>query len=114
MVGSKDDDTVKLRNIKPIIAKKLPSNIMRLYRKLRHLTLVALYPFEYILNYYNEDMLPSYLRRYVGSPKHFISSAQEFLTYLIEIAIEIAHLKLNEKMLDLGCGCGSDALALNA
>jgi len=67
-------------------------------------------PIDYVSRLINgeNELPPLYLRRWVGPLVSFRTSAAEFTAYLKLIC----HLLPNERILDIGCGCGSMALSL--
>lgn len=71
---------------------------------------MALGPFDYLSRVLNckPDLPPLHLRRYVGPLRSFESSGAEFMGYLRKIA----RLRPDERVLDIGCGCGQVALHL--
>lgn len=83
---------------------------IKLLRTFRHLALLALSPLDYISRLLNSkaDLPPLHLRRYVGPLGSFESSGAEFMGHLRLIA----ELKPDERVLDIGCGCGQMALHL--
>lgn len=85
-------------------------NTINLLRSCRHAALLALWPLDYLSRLLNAktDLPPLHLRRYVGPLRSFESSAAEFLSYLRLLA----ELQPNERILDVGCGCGLMALSL--
>ncbi len=85
-------------------------NAIRLLRSMRNAGLVALGPVDYALRALNGkgDLPPLHLRRYVGPLGSFESSGAEFMGYLRSLA----GLRPDERVLDIGCGCGQMALHL--
>ena len=85
-------------------------NTIKLLRYVRNAGLVALGPFDYLKRVVNgkTDLPPLHLRRYVGPLQSFESSGMEFMSYLREIAA----LQPDERVFDIGCGCGQMALHL--
>lgn len=83
---------------------------IKLLRTIRNAGLVALGPVDYVSRVLNckSDLPPLHLRRYVGPLRSFESSGAEFMGYLREIA----GLQRDERVLDVGCGCGQMALHL--
>jgi len=83
---------------------------IRLLRSIRNAGLVALGPVDYAVRALNckADLPPLHLRRYVGPLGSFESSGAEFMGYLRSLA----GLRPNERVLDIGCGCGQMALHL--
>jgi len=77
---------------------------------MRNAGLVALGPLDYAVRALNckADLPPLHLRRYVGPLSSFESSGAEFMGYLRSLA----GLRPNERVLDIGCGCGQMALHL--
>jgi ubiquinone/menaquinone biosynthesis C-methylase UbiE len=77
---------------------------------MRNAGLVALGPLDYALRALNGkgDLPPLHLRRYVGPLGSFESSGAEFMGYLRSLA----GLRPDERVLDIGCGCGQMALHL--
>jgi ubiquinone/menaquinone biosynthesis C-methylase UbiE len=85
-------------------------NTIRLLRAIRNAGLVALGPVDYAVRALNckTDLPPLHLRRYVGPLGSFESSGAEFMGYLRSLA----GLRPDERVLDIGCGCGQMALHL--
>ena len=83
---------------------------IRLLRSIRNVGLVALGPVDYAVRALNckGDLPPLHLRRYVGPLGSFESSGAEFMGYLRSLA----GLRPDERVLDIGCGCGQMALHL--
>ena len=83
---------------------------INLLRTGRHLALLALSPLDYFSRLLNckEDLPPLHLRRYVGPLDSFESSGTEFMDHLRLLA----ELRPEERVLDIGCGCGQMALHL--
>ena len=85
-------------------------NAVKLFRLIRNACLVVLGPIDYLARAVNgkTDLPPLHLRRYVGPLKSFESSGNEFMGYLRTLA----RLQPDERVLDVGCGCGQMALQL--
>ena len=85
-------------------------NTIKLLRSIRNAGLVALGPVDYAVRALNcnADLPPLHLRRYVGPLGSFESSGAEFMGYLRSLA----GLRPDERVLDIGCGCGQMALHL--
>jgi SAM-dependent methyltransferase len=73
---------------------------------------VVLQPLDYVYRAINckKALPPLRLRRYVGPLRSFESSGVEFLNYLRDLAA----LRPDESILDIGCGCGLMALQLES
>lgn len=88
----------------------MKARLINLLRSSRNLALLALSPFDYLTRALNDktDLPPLHLRRYVGPLQSFESSGAEFMSYLRLLA----ELQPEERILDIGCGCGQMALHL--
>ena len=89
----------------------LPGIIIKILRKIRDIIFILLEPFDYCCRLINgkKDFPPLYLRRYIGPLKTFEMSGSEFLVYLKIITGFLP----DERILDIGCGCGVIAIFLN-
>ena len=85
-------------------------NAIRLLRAIRNAGLVALGPVDYVVRAVKgkTELPPLHLRRYVGPLRSFESSGTEFMEYLRSLM----GLRPDERVLDVGCGCGQMALHL--
>ena len=83
---------------------------INLLRAGRNLALCALSPLDYFSRILSDkkDLPPLHLRRYVGPLESFESSGLEFMGHLRRLA----ELQPDERVLDIGCGCGQMALHL--
>jgi SAM-dependent methyltransferase len=85
-------------------------NTIKVLRTIRNAGLVALGPVDYAVRALNckADLPPLHLRRYVGPLGSFESSGAEFMNYLRSLAA----FRADERVFDIGCGCGQMALHL--
>jgi SAM-dependent methyltransferase len=83
---------------------------INLLRTGRNLALRALSPLDYFSRILSDkkDLPPLHLRRYVGPLASFESSGAEFMDHLRVLA----ELRPEERVFDIGCGCGQMALHL--
>lgn len=88
----------------------MSQKLINVLRAGRHLALRVLSPFDYVSRQLNDktDLPPLHLRRYVGPLGSFESSGVEFMSHLRLLA----KLQPDERVLDIGCGCGQMALQL--
>lgn len=88
----------------------MTQKLINILRACRHLALLALSPVDYFSRLLNDktELPPLHLRRYVGPLSSFESSGTEFMSYLRLLA----ELRPDERVFDIGCGCGQMALHL--
>jgi SAM-dependent methyltransferase len=91
--------------------ESLPPGAFRLLRACRSAALLALEPLDWAARFVNgrRDFPPLRLRRYVGPLRSFEMSGAEFMSYC-RLLLE---LRPDERVLDVGCGCGLMALQLS-
>ncbi len=90
--------------------QQLPAGTIRILRTIRKQTFRVLEPLDYLSRVINDkkDFPSLYLRRYVGPLRSFEMSGAEFFVYLKMIC----GLQPDERVLDIGCGCGMMAMFL--
>lgn len=90
--------------------ESLPAGAFRLLRACRAAALYALEPLDWAARAVNgrRDFPPLRLRRYVGPLRTFEMSGAEFMSY----CRLLLDLRPDERVLDIGCGCGLMALQL--
>jgi SAM-dependent methyltransferase len=88
----------------------IPRQAVPFFRALRNSGLWMLEPVDFAARALNgkRGYPPLRLRRYVGPLPSFESAAAEFVAYLKTLA----HLQPTERLLDVGCGCGTLGLFL--
>jgi SAM-dependent methyltransferase len=96
--------------VKRLLLRGMPPATLRLLRSVRGAGLRALDPIDYASRTINNQrrLPPFHLRREVGDPSIFESSGAEFLAY----SKLLCGLRRDERVLDIGCGCGLMALFL--
>lgn len=90
--------------------QQLPAGAIRFLRTVRKQAFHVLEPLDYLARVINDkkDFPSLYLRRYVGPLRSFEMSGAEFFVYLKMIC----GLQPDERVLDIGCGCGMMAMYL--
>lgn len=102
--------TIHQSPVKRLLLRGMPPATLRLLRSVRGAGLLALDPIDYASRAINNQrsLPPFHLRREVGDPSIFESSGAEFLAY----SKLLCGLWRDERVLDIGCGCGLMALFL--
>jgi SAM-dependent methyltransferase len=92
------------------LLRGMPPATLQLLRSVRSAGLRVLDPVDYASRVINNQrrLPPFHLRREVGDPSIFESSGAEFLAY----SKLLCNLRRDERVLDIGCGCGLMALFL--
>ena len=95
---------------RPIGKQTIPRPLVNILRACRSIAYFSFSPFDYLHRSINgkADFPPLYLRRHVGPLRTFEASGAEFMSYLRLLV----GLQSNERILDIGCGCGVMALYL--
>lgn len=126
-----------MKIMKRLSTKILPKNIIKIFKFFRRLGFFIIEPVDYFIKFISnysacpitpmqigsiqakiphkakfindkKDFPSLYLRRYVGPLRGFESSGAEFLAYLKLLC----KFQPDEKILDIGCGCGLMGLYL--
>ena len=102
--------TANRSTVKRLLLRGMPPATLRLLRSVRSAGLQVLDPVDYASRAINNQrrLPPFHLRREVGDPSVFESSGAEFLAY----SKLLCGLRRDERVLDIGCGCGLMALFL--
>ncbi len=110
MNGGIIEDRKPKRNKSPLSKQRLPRPVIDLLISFRHYAYVVLLPLDYAYRALNgkSDFPPLHLRRHVGPLRTFEASGAEFTTYLRLLTV----LRPDERLLDVGCGCGLMAIFL--
>lgn len=94
--------------LKEVLIPFISPEAIKVIRGIRCFYYYILSPFELLLGIANKENPPAYLKRVIGTPKHYKSSGEEFKNILLSLS----KLQPYESVLDIGCGCGSVTIPL--